>query len=152
MFDWFKKNKDSDEVITFPEAKEVPTMPYVEPPAVPEQPPQTFYRLGLTDNNRVSFAMGYSEITMNAAGIDNMIKLLETYRDLLQEESSLESNWLDVKFSICYNYSTMKLVIKVPRKTRQHYALFCPDTPFKPKRVELKTGYKRKPKHPQREE
>jgi hypothetical protein len=30
--------------------------------------------------------MGYSEITMNAGGIDSMIALLETYRDLLREE------------------------------------------------------------------
>jgi hypothetical protein len=84
MFDFFKK-KDSSNVVKFPESKLVPQMPQVEPPKEPEKPTHTYYRLGLTDNNRVSFTMGYSEITMNAAGINSMIKLLETYRDLIAE-------------------------------------------------------------------
>ncbi len=84
MFDWFKKDKGTNNVVPFPKPEAVP---YVEPPAEPEKPATTFYRLGLTDNNRVSFVMGYSEITMNAAGVDNMIKLLETYRDMLREEA-----------------------------------------------------------------
>ena len=33
------------------------------------------------------------------------------------------------------------------RKTRAHNVLFFRDTPFKPQRVELKTRYKRQPKH-----
>ena len=33
------------------------------------------------------------------------------------------------------------------QKTRAHNVLFFRDTPFKPKRVELKTRYKRQPKH-----
>jgi hypothetical protein len=41
----------------------------------------------MTNNNRVSFAMGYSEITLNAGGIDNLIKQLELFRDQLQEEN-----------------------------------------------------------------
>ncbi len=86
MFDWFKKDKTPSNVVPFPEPKLVPPVPEVKPPAEPEKPAHTFYRLGLTDNNRVSLTMGYSEITMNAAGIDSMITLLETYRDLLNEE------------------------------------------------------------------
>jgi hypothetical protein len=82
MFDWFKKREYSN-VVKFPESKAVP---YIEPPPEPEKPAHTYYRLGLTDNNRVSLTMGYSEITMNAAGVDSMIKLLETYRDMLHEE------------------------------------------------------------------
>jgi hypothetical protein len=82
MFDFFKK-RDYSNVVKFPEPKAVP---YIEPPKEKEKPAHTYYRLGLTDNNRVSFAMGYSEITMNAAGVDAMIKLLETYRDMLNEE------------------------------------------------------------------
>lgn len=35
-------------------------------------------------------------------------------------------------------------------KNRAHFVLFG-DTPFKPKKVELKTGYKRKPKHPNKD-
>ena len=82
MFDFFKK-RDYSNVVKFPEPKAVP---YIEPPKEKEKPAHTYYRLGLTDNNRVSLAMGYSEITMNAAGVDAMIKLLETYRDMLNEE------------------------------------------------------------------
>lgn len=38
--------------------------------------------------------------------------------------------------------------LKVPtQKTRAHRVLFFNDTPFKPKRVELKTRYQRQPKH-----
>jgi len=36
------------------------------------------------------------------------------------------------------------------QKTRIHNVLFFRDTPFKPKRVELKTRYKRTQKHPQK--
>lgn len=86
MFDWFKKREYSN-VVPFPKPEAVP---YIEPPAEPEKPAHTYYRLGLTDNNRVSLAMGYSEITMNAAGVDSMIKLLETYRDLINEEEDNE--------------------------------------------------------------
>jgi hypothetical protein len=81
MFDWFKK-RDYSNVVKFPESRAVP---YVEPPAEPEKPVTTYYRLGITNNGRVSFQMGYSEITMNADGIDNMIKQLETFRDQIME-------------------------------------------------------------------
>lgn len=86
MFDWFgKKDKQPNNVVPFPEPKAVP---HVEPPAEPEKPAVTFYRLGLTDNNRVSLQMGYSEITMNAAGIDNLITQLECFRDMLHTEDN----------------------------------------------------------------
>jgi len=41
----------------------------------------------------------------------------------------------------------MKIVVKVPHKTRTHFVLFCKDTPFKQKVVESKVKYKRKDKH-----
>jgi len=82
MFDMFKKKPNN--VVAFPE-KDVP---YVEPPKK-EEPVTTYYRLGLTSNGRVSFQMGYSEITMNAGGIDNMIKQLKVFRDqVLQYENN----------------------------------------------------------------
>lgn len=91
MFNWFgKKDKTPSNVVPFPEPKAVPPMPYVEPPKEPEKPATTYYRLGLTSNNRVSFSMGYSEITMNAAGIDNMIKQLECFRDQLRDQEDEE--------------------------------------------------------------
>jgi len=78
--DMEKIGSDMKKVIPFPEPKLVPPMPEVEKPAI------TYYRLGMTSNNRVSFAMGYSEITLSAGGIDNLIKQLELFRDQLQEE------------------------------------------------------------------
>ena len=53
---------------------------------------------------------------------------------------------VDPKWPICYNYAIMK-VKQAPRKTRAHWVLFFCNTPFKPKRVELKTRYQRQPKH-----
>ena len=41
----------------------------------------------------------------------------------------------------------MKNTQQTTRKTRIHNVLFFCDTPFKPQRVELKTRYKRQPKH-----
>lgn len=41
----------------------------------------------------------------------------------------------------------MKIIITPTRKTRAHRVLFDSNTPFKPKRVERKDLYKRKPKH-----
>lgn len=89
MFDWFKKNKTPSNVVPFPEPKEVPKMPYVEPP---EEPAKTFYRLGLTDNNRVSFQMGYSEITMNHAGCQQMVDQLAFFQSQLYDEGGPTDN------------------------------------------------------------
>lgn len=89
MFDWFKK-PDYTNVVKFPEPKAVPNMPYVEPPKQEEKPAIIYYRLGITDNNRVSFAMGYSEITLNKTGIQNMINHLAVLRDQLHEEAGDE--------------------------------------------------------------
>lgn len=81
IFDWFKKREYSNVVPMFPDQ-----VPYDEaPPPVPEKPTTTFYRLGITDNSRVSLQMGYSEITMNADGVDNMIKQLQVFRDQIRE-------------------------------------------------------------------
>jgi hypothetical protein len=77
MFNLFGKSKSN--VYTLP-------LPKVEPPKE-EKPATTYYRLGITSNGRVSFQMGYSEITMNAGGINNMIAQLELFRDqILQYE------------------------------------------------------------------
>jgi hypothetical protein len=84
MFDLFKRNKMPKNVVPFPAPKVVPDNPYIPPE--PEKPAVTYYRLGITNTNRVSFQMGYSEITMNAAGIDNLIKQLEMFRDQLRDE------------------------------------------------------------------
>jgi hypothetical protein len=58
----------------------------------PEKPATVFYRLGLTDNNRVAFSMGYSEITMNQAGVDNLIQQLQVFRNQLHDEDNGTNN------------------------------------------------------------
>lgn len=87
MFDWFKKDKTSSNVVPFPEPKLVPPMPEVEPP---KEPAKVFYRIGVTDQNRIAFSMGYSEITMNRQGCQNMIDQLTFFMNQLQDEENVE--------------------------------------------------------------
>ena len=88
MFDFFrnKTSKDSpddakDNVYTLPKLVETP-----KPAPKKEEPAKIFYRLGLTDNNRVAFQMGYSEITMSAQGCQQMIDQLEFFKSQLYDE------------------------------------------------------------------
>ena len=85
MFDWMKKNKLPKNVVPFPVPKSVPKVPYIEPPA-PKQEPKTYYTFGITDDNRVSFSMGYTTLTMNHAGVQNLIDQLEFFKDQLHNE------------------------------------------------------------------
>ena len=76
----------TDNVVPFPEK-----VPYIVPPVpVPEMPAKVFYRLGITDSNRVAFSMGPTEITMTKAGIQNLIEQLAVFRDQLQEDQDEE--------------------------------------------------------------
>lgn len=87
MFDFFKFKKnveDGTNVYNLPELKAVPAMPEVKK----EEPAKIFYRLGLTDNNRIAFSMGYSEITMNKAGCQQMIDQIEFFMGQLYDEDS----------------------------------------------------------------
>jgi hypothetical protein len=80
--DMRKVGEDMSKVIQFPELKAVP-----EPAPEPEQPAKIFYRLGLTDNNRVAFSLSYGEVTMNREGVQKLITQLEFYQDQLDEET-----------------------------------------------------------------
>jgi hypothetical protein len=82
MFDWFKK-RDYSNVVKFPEPKAVP---YIEPPKK-ESKSKVYYTFGLTDDNRMAFQMGYTTLTMNREGIQDLITQLEFFRDQLHEES-----------------------------------------------------------------
>jgi len=86
MFDFFKKREYSN-VVPFPEPKAVP---YIEPlPTKPE--PKTYYTFGLTNDNRVSFTMGYTTLTMNEVGIQQLIDQLEFFQSQLYEDSDGQS-------------------------------------------------------------
>lgn len=81
MFDWFKK-PDYSNVVKFPGP-----VPYIVPPApVPQEPATVFYRLGVTDKNRVALSMGMHEITITKAGVENLIQQLQVFRDQLRDE------------------------------------------------------------------
>lgn len=84
MFDFFRRRTAKEYMEEIKEKYTVPPLP------TPETPATTYYRLGLTDNNRVSFQMGYSEITMNRAGVENLIKQLSVFRDQLTEENQCQ--------------------------------------------------------------
>ena len=78
-----KMVKDGAEVLEFPKPKAVP---YVEPPKPKEEPAKIFYRFGVTDNNRVAFSMGYSEILMTKEGCQQMIDQLTFFQSQLYDE------------------------------------------------------------------
>lgn len=88
MFNLFGKKRTAKEFVE--EAKETHTVPKEEVKA--EKPPTTYYRMGLTSDGRVSFSMGYSEITMNVAGINQMIQQLELFRDQIAVPEEKETN------------------------------------------------------------
>jgi hypothetical protein len=102
MFDWFGKAfgrreystvdtasdmdkvaNDMSKVIPFPELKAVPA-----PEPEPEKPGRVFYRLGLTDNNRVALSMYYGELTMNGVAVQKLIDQLEFYKSQLSEDEA----------------------------------------------------------------
>lgn len=89
MFNFFRSktakdylDETKDNVYNLPKPKAVPPMPEVKK----EEPAKIFYRLGLTDNNRVAFSMGYSEITMSRQGVQQMIDQLEFFQSQLTDE------------------------------------------------------------------
>lgn len=83
MFDFFRRRTAKDLI---EEAKEKYAVPKNPNHNKEEKPSITYYRLGVTNDNRVSFQMGYSEITMNRAGVDNLIRQLAVFRDQLPED------------------------------------------------------------------
>jgi hypothetical protein len=82
MFDLFKKNKMPKNVVPFP----APVPRLVEPPTPPKKEATTYYAIGHTDDNRVSFRIGYSTLSMNSQGVQNLIDQLELYKKQLRQE------------------------------------------------------------------
>jgi hypothetical protein len=84
MFDWFKKREYTN-VIKFPEVK----TPYIELPK--EKDPSIHYTIGHTDDNRIAFRIGYSTLTMNSVGVQQLIDQLELYQSQLDEDNNEQS-------------------------------------------------------------
>jgi hypothetical protein len=82
MFDWFKKRDYSNVVPMFPDQ-----VPFVEPTPT-EKDPTTYYSIGHTDDNRVTLRMGYTTLTMNYDGVQNLIDQLELYKNQLHKEET----------------------------------------------------------------
>ena len=89
MFDWFDKTfrrregkigADMNKVIPFSELKA---------DQEPEKSAETYYRLGLTNDNRVSFQMGYSEIIMNREGCQQVIDQITFFMNQLRENENI---------------------------------------------------------------
>lgn len=76
--------EDGAKVLDFPKPRVVPPVPEVKPPK--EEPAKIFYRLGMTDNNRVAFSMGQMEITMNYEGCQQMIDQITFFQSQLRNE------------------------------------------------------------------
>lgn len=88
MFDFFrfKKNVENSNVVPFPEISKTPPMPQVNPPK--EKPAQVYYKIGVAENNRVSLTVGYSEITMNKEGVQNLIDQLTVFMNQIPDDNN----------------------------------------------------------------
>lgn len=94
MFDWFDKTFGRREYITDDRSdlekigadmnKAIP-LSKSKATSEPEKPAETYYRLGLTNDNRVSFQMGYSEIIMNRVGCQQVIDQITFFMNQLRE-------------------------------------------------------------------
>ena len=79
MFDWFKRPEYSN-VLPFPEVPKTPS-PYIVPP----EKEQEYYSIGVTSEDRIFLKTGYSTLTMNRVGCENLIKQLTVFMDQLPE-------------------------------------------------------------------
>ena len=101
MFDWFKNigrpeyttwkdvpppsdmekiGEDMSKIVPFPELKAM------QPAPKEDIAGKTAYSIGLTDNNRVSIMIGYSSVSMNSVGIQQLIDQLTLFK------SQIDSN------------------------------------------------------------
>ena len=92
--DFVQQAKDfaeqANETYGLPAPKETPSMPQTEKPK--EKDATIFYRFGITDNDRVAFSMGYSEITMNREGCQQMIDQLTFFMNQLPNNAKETDN------------------------------------------------------------
>jgi hypothetical protein len=74
MFDFFKRPTYSEPV------------PYIETPKK-EYEPKTVYSIGATaEGTHITFKMGYTTLTMNKKGCEDLIEQLEVFKNQLKVE------------------------------------------------------------------
>ena len=83
MFDWFKR-PDYSNVIKFPETKAGPSVPYIEQP----KPEEIHYSIGITSEDRIALRIGYTTLTMNKTGCEDLIEQLELFVKQLQQKET----------------------------------------------------------------
>jgi hypothetical protein len=83
MFDWFGRRPDYTNVVKFPEQIKVPT-PYIEQPT----PEEIHYSIGITSEDRISLKIGYTTLTMNKEGCENLIEQLEVFAKQLKQKET----------------------------------------------------------------
>lgn len=86
MFDWFKSReeraKEYDNVVKLPGAVAVPPMP-------PPKHDPVAYRIGKTEEGKITLSLGdypVTTVTMNNAGVDQLIRMLEAAKQQDEEE------------------------------------------------------------------
>jgi hypothetical protein len=90
MFDWFNKGKDTyskeevGKIYKFPEPKEIPPTPHIAPLAT--HTPESIYTIGVTAaNSHITFTMGYTTLTMNKKGCQDLIDQFEVFKNQLKD-------------------------------------------------------------------
>jgi hypothetical protein len=78
IFDWFKR-PDYTNIVKFPKPVKTPA-PYIEP--------QEYYSIGITNDNQIRFKIGYSTLTMNQKGCENLIEQLELFKNQLRDNDN----------------------------------------------------------------
>lgn len=76
MFDWFGRKPDYNNVVK--------PVPYIAPPGPSLE---EAYSIGTTvESTHMTLKIGYSTLTMNKAGVENLIQQLQVFRDQLTED------------------------------------------------------------------
>ena len=79
MFEWFKRPDYTNIVPMFPDQ-----VPFIEE----SKPEEIQYSVGITNEDRIALKIGYSTLTMNKEGCENLIEQLEVFvKQLKQKET-----------------------------------------------------------------
>lgn len=87
MLNWFDKNKQEYNKLQKDEDLLIPQ-------PLPEKDPETYYSVGITDNNRVSLTVGtypyVKTLYMNKAGVEGFISVLTAAMNTLDITEDME--------------------------------------------------------------